>query len=353
MGIAFIDGYDAYANNDLSKKWTLVTSANIVSDKVRTGTYSLSRGGASFSVIWQEPSSTPYANAILGTAFLMNTIPSGTTTIASFYGNTGVVQNSIYVNVDGRLTVTRAGNAPGSTGGGTALLTSSKSLSANTWYFLEWRVVCNTTTGVMEVRINGDSTGWIPSTGSLNTMQTTGAGNNRIIGFGIGGVSGSQTYFDDTYYISENGTGTTTFLGDCAVRTSRPDADGNQTDFTPSTGVDNYAMVDETYQDGDTTYNSSAIVNQIDLYGFQATGFESSANVHAVQVLNVVRKTDAGTCTVRPKIRSSGTNYNGSNTNPSTTYTFVTEIFEKDPATAAKWTVTGVEAAEFGVERTA
>lgn len=350
MALAFIDGYDAYANTDLGKKWTIISNANLVADKVRTGSNSLSRIGSSFYATWTDSSTTVYANAILGTAILINSLPSSVTSFANFTGNTGAIQTSLYINTEGRFILQRGGGLPGVTSGGTILATSSKVLTPNTWYYLEWRVVSNTTTGISEIRINGDNTGWI-YVSSVNTQNITGAGNNRITGFSIGGPA--ATYYDDTYYISENGSGITTFRGDCAVRASRPDADGNQTDFTPLTGVDNYAMVDETYQDGDTTYNSSATSGDIDLYGFQATGFSSAANVHGVQVLNVVRKTDAGVCTVRPKIRSGGSNYNGSNTNPSTTYTFVYQVFENNPATAAKWTVSDVEAAEFGVERTA
>lgn len=361
MALRLIEGFDSLPFTQIAKRWRASTSSttfiNITSEsatgKVRTGTNAIrmrSQPGTTARITYQIPYS-PTSNGVLGFGLLANTL-SATHIIATKIASNGESYIVLVLNGGGTFSVYRDTDGAGlSAPPGVLLATSTNTIVANTWHYIEWRTTVNGTTGQSEVRVNGNPTPWI-NISSANTQAV--AGVPEIRGFQLGAYQTNDLYFDDVYYLDGNSSaGSTTFLGDCRVNTVFPSSDGNQTDFTPSTGSDNYAMVDEVVPDDDTTYNQSSTVNNVDLYGFpDAFGVGVSANVFGVQVSNIVRKTDAGPAAIAPVIRSNSTDYVGANSYLAISYFDEFQIYENDPATSLSWTTDGVNNAEFGLKRT-
>lgn len=247
---------------------------------------------------------------------------------------------SIRLTTAGKLQVLRGGGV----GSGQASTTqigsdSTNTIAINTGYHVVVTVLVSNTVGTVTVTVNGSSTGWQALTG----QDTQNGGAAQISAFGLGGnVAATPIYYDDVWLAA-------TDLGDCRVTPiNASTGDGTLADFTPSTGTDNGAMVDENPPDGDTTYNSSTVITNRDTYNFPASGI-TGAMVHGVKLHNYCRKQDAGTVSMKPVIRIGGNNYEGAEQFLPTTYSHVTQQYDTSPATAAAWTVAEIDGAEFGI----
>jgi hypothetical protein len=130
-----------------------------------------------------------------------------------------------------------------------------------------------------------------------------------------------------------------------------PSGAGAETQWTPSAGS-NYQNVDENPENGDTDYNKSNTVGQVDTYAM-ANLVSVAGLIYGVQYLEYARKDNAGTRTIAPVARIGGADYLGSNVNLSDSYAYTREIKELSPATAAAWTISEINAMEFGVKVTA
>jgi hypothetical protein len=232
-------------------------------------------------------------------------------------------------NGAGKLQVTRAG---------TVLATSTNSVSSGVWYYLELKVTINSSTGAYELRVDGTSTNWVPAASGANT------GNADAARFYIWG--GKTNSWMDDLYIANGTAPNNDFMGPCKVATLRPAGPGNHSDWTGNGGV-NFANVGEVVPDGDTTFNQSATANQIDTFVFDELP-ASSGSVYAVQH-SILAKKDAGAArTIAPLQRSGGTDYAGGTQSLTTSYAFVREVLDVNPADSAAWAVSDVNDAEFG-----
>jgi hypothetical protein len=140
------------------------------------------------------------------------------------------------------------------------------------------------------------------------------------------------------------------FLGDVTVTALYPSGAGTTSGWTPSAGS-NYQNVDETPANDDTDYNSTATLNAKDTYAMQDCA--AGADIRAVQILAAVRKGAEGPGQVKLVTRSSSTDYDGAAQGiGGTSYSYVREIRETDPATAAAWSESGWNAVEIGLKKT-
>jgi hypothetical protein len=115
---------------------------------------------------------------------------------------------------------------------------------------------------------------------------------------------------------------------------------------------------------GGTTADGSVVWTNLgtleDIYLSDATAGDQSrftypaiagSTVNAVSVVPRARKDDAGTRTIRGATKSGATVADsGTDLGLSTSYQYLIGLFETDPNTSAAWTVSGVNAAEFGVK---
>jgi hypothetical protein len=211
---------------------------------------------------------------------------------------------------------------------GTSLYTGAAgaTIVANVWFELEVKVTIGTTTGAVQVFING------VSVLNLTNVNTQGSGASAVSYVGIAAAN-SAYYFDDLY---ASDTVLTTIAGPMGPRvyTDFPIADDGVT-WTPSSGANNYSRVAESAFDGDTSYVSTATAGNTDLYNIAA--LTGSTQVLAVQTAIVARMDDAGYRTVATVLNSGGTNYIGATRNMSASYQKFVDLYQNDPATSAAW----------------
>ena len=121
------------------------------------------------------------------------------------------------------------------------------------------------------------------------------------------------------------------------------------TDGTPSTGSDNFAMVDEIPNDGDTTHVEFATTGDADLYGHSST-LPAETTPLGVAVFSTQRLPSGGSTQVRHNINNTSTTVNGSDLGVGGDYAVKANFWDESPFTTAAWTKAEVEGLRFGVE---
>jgi hypothetical protein len=142
--------------------------------------------------------------------------------------------------------------------GTTTLASANGVLTADTWHYIEMEVSFNDTTGHVKVWV--DENLEIDSSGLDTLVNGNGIHRIRFGGQGMPDAPSSHCALDDIYVINDQGSEFTERLGEeTRVYIVYPTADASPNEWTPSTGVDNYAVVDENpqnetdYLDGTTT----------------------------------------------------------------------------------------------------
>jgi hypothetical protein len=215
---------------------------------------------------------------------------------------------------------------------------------------VEFKFTINDSTGSIEVKVDGVS--YIAATGSLDTQNGGTGAWDRIA---LGSLC-SSTYLDDFYICDTNGSAPyNTFLGPVKIETLLAQAgNGANTGLTTSTGSDHGALVDDALgsANGDTDYNFSANVGDKDTYAM--SNMSLTGTILAVQPFLYARKTDAGARSIAPVIRHSGTDADGTDKNPTTSYNWIGQIYTDNPVTAAPFAdASEVNALEIGMKVTA
>lgn len=331
MALVLVEGFEGFQTSDIAKKggYTHSGAAIVTSSGRRSG-----RALEVDSVAkWCKIPFTALTTVYAGFAVHLPADAIGTEFPSSYYifllGNSDGNQLYFTMNNSRILCVQR--------GASTLLATSSNYLRTG-WNFIEVQATANNTTGAVLVKIGGVTEINISSQDTLNTGSTT---NFSYIQFSANWSY--DTLFDDLW-IDDAG-----LKGDCRIDVISPSGAGNSTQWTPSTGS-NYACVDE-IPGSATDYVQSSTANQVDTYAFGNLS-ALSTTIHATALNAMIKKTDSGSRGISPVTRSGGTDYVGSETSPTTSDLYMTEIRETDPDTAAAWDESGVNAAEFGVKLT-
>lgn len=336
MALRFADSFDHYATADFLQKYSSMASSSNVT--ISSGNGRRSTNCLRFTNALAELYKTLDAQAtwIVGFSFRVSTLPGSDQDFLAFLDG-GTLQTDIRLRADGTIRATR---------NGTTLATSTNALSAGTTYYIEVKVTISDAAGVVEVRVNGSSSGWINIT-SQDTKNTSNASANSIM---LACVVNS-TDFDDLYICDSTGSANNDFLGDVRVDCYLPSGNGNSSQLLGSDGnsTDNYALVDEAAQNGDTDYVQSATPTQKDTYAFTDMTHTPSS-IMGVQINMVAKKDDSGNRSICAVTRSGGSDTDGATQALSTSYVCYREIRETDPNTSAAWTRTNLNAAEFGVK---
>lgn len=228
--------------------------------------------------------------------------------------------------------------------GGTTIDTGTTELQLNRWYHIDMKYYADDSSGTVDVYLDGVSD---ISFGPGDTVYSS----NQITRVGFGHESYSEfTYIDDLYICDDaGGAPQNTYLWDVKAEYLPPNGAGTSTDFTPSAGS-NYQCVDENPPNDDTDYVSETTASDHDTYTY-ADLLSTSGTVYGTQQMLLARKDDAGVRSIKTVCRSGTTDYPNSNTHTvADSYEYYMDILEEDPDTAAAWTISGVNAAEFGVE---
>lgn len=352
MALRFIDSFDHYATADAVKKGysSSYFGASPGDIGMTIGAYGRNstngmRCRSSASAGQQSVTTLTVTNvsgttAVVGFGFKMSALPSEEAVVVQIW-NASAAQISLTVSTGGALSVRRGGKA------GTALVTTSTTLSAATYYFLELKILFHDTTGTYEVRIDGVDEG--SGTGA-DTIASGSAGWDSLV-FGNVEMGADRSFdFDDLYVCDGSGGVEDTFLGDhrvvCVVASS---GNGTNTDWTCSTGSDHGALVDESTPNT-TDYNFSGTSGQRDTYNFAAVGV--TGTVKALQHVNYIKAQVAGVRYVGEVARIGGTNYDATGQSVGADWTYQRLIQRVSPATSSAWTVSEIDGAEFGVKVT-
>lgn len=332
MALLFCDGFDHVDDGYENLKWSYVSSTFAVdyaSGYGRTGGYGIKISPINVTVYTTIANTATF---VFGAAFKLSGADG---TYKKFVlGDGSSEQLGLYINTAGAVVLTR--------GGSQIDISTSGLVSFDTWYYIEIKATINNSTGTAEVRLNGSSSPIINFSG--DTQATGNAYINRIDLF----VYNTTLYVDDLYICDTTGSTCNDFLGDVTITTLYPTADGTHTDFTPSTGTDHYALVDEAQISGATDYNESSTVGHKDSY--DVTTFSGSGTIHAVQVTAAVLNPDTGTMTVKPFTRVNSTDYEGSEFSLSQTMKAAMSIWEVNPDDSAAWEAADINGAEFGLK---
>ena len=333
MSRELIDGFDSYATVDIPLRWhSQGNGPTVVTTAPRTGVNHLRLPGDGFV---QRSLSGNKATVIAGSAWLFTSVaPGNDFQVISVRDNT-TIQIDVRLTPVGFLRVTR---------NGTSLGITTTPLSPNIYYHIALKATIHGSSGAFELRVNNVN---VLSDTGVNTSATGNAYANAVrLGAGTGANLG-VTYVDDVFIYNGDGSTCNDFPGDMAVILLTVNGNGSTQNFTPSTGSNNSANVDDATPDGDSTYNSSATVGDIDLYAFNNT----SIDILGVQSCSIVRKDDAGSRHVSAVCKSSTSTAVGAvDLSLSNGYVALLDNFDLDPATGAPWSVSGLNAAEFGVK---
>jgi hypothetical protein len=121
--------------------------------------------------------------------------------------------------------------------------------------------------------------------------------------------------------------------------------------FTPSTGVVNFANVDELPFNADTDYNYSNTVGQKDIFDY-ANSVHVPESILAVAIMTIARKEESAVRKFREVLRMGATDYNGDEHNLAETYGRTLSVWVMNPATGIPFTAAELNAARGGYELT-
>jgi hypothetical protein len=217
--------------------------------------------------------------------------------------------------------------------------TSGAGLSVGNWYYVEVKVV-DASSGSVEVRVNGTA---VCTVTGVDTRSADGAG------YDCGVLGARRIYIDDWYIANGSGSACNDFLGDVQIRAIWPAADGDATDWSPSSGSDHYALVDDNPCTADTDYNAAASTAS-DLFGYGDAS--DLGDILAVQVNSCMKELSATvTPTMKNLTKISSTVYEASTPAITSAYSTLYSILEVSPATSNAWGLSELNGAQFGVKR--
>lgn len=336
MAMRFMDSFDHYTSNAaFGKKWTEFNGAPGPSGTgARFGPGGMAHTGNTF---WRK-SLDAQATWIVGIAFrFAGTIPAGNDPIIQIYDDTTLQM---------KLEMTTARLLRAVRGDGTVLGTGTTALVGNVFYYLEFKVTINNSTGVAVVRINEATELNLTSQDTQNSANATA---NKI-GIQGDGSSSDTLHTDDLYICDGTGGSNNDFLGDTRIEALFPNGNGNSSVLVGSDGnsVDNYLLVDETNPNDDTDYVESSTPGDKDTYTYTNLT-PTTGTVYAVQPLMYARKTDAGARSIVSVARHSGTETDGAVKTLSSVYEYHHDIRETKPG-GGTWSISDVNGAEFGMK---
>lgn len=336
MALLFFDGFDHGGNDSQAtvKKWDAYGA-------MIGPTTTNARNGVSLRMYVSEDLTKllpPGTTFILGFALRLGNPPDPAYNLLQFREG-ATIHMSAHMTAAGLLVIKR---------GSTPIATATVAVALNSWIYVEVKVVIHDTTGSVVVRFDGVN---VPFDASLTGIDTRNGGTGLVDRVVLNGVHGSSPYtmIDDLYICDASGSISNDFLGICAIETLLPQVgNGDLVGLTPSTGTDHGALVGEIPPTDDSGYNTGDTTGQTDSYNYPSLALPGS--VLAVQTNLYARKTDAGARTVAPVMRLGGVTYPGTAVAPLTTYRYLPQVWETNPATGLAWTTADVAAMQAGMK---
>lgn len=340
MAWLFGDGFDHYDSATLQAgaKWQVSGTPQILANG-RRGGGALDLDSVSEGVI--RGLGVTIEAVISGVALQVNSNGSNNPAILFALRNSVGIQAGLSLStVTNTLQVFRASTA-------TVIYDTGVSLAAGSFNYIEFKCAIHPSAGTAEVRVNGSVAG-TPQTG----LNTRGQSDNNVTSFQLGHYSFQPASFDltvdDLYICDTTGSENNDFLGDIRCDLLLPDGAGNYQQWTPSTGTDHHAVIDEN-PPNTSDYLSNGTNGEQDSSTLTAPG-TTLVGVKCVQVNNYVLKDDAGLALVQNLIRSNSVDETGPTFGVSTSPLYSISKHETDPDTSAAWTNSAILALEAGIK---
>jgi hypothetical protein len=233
---------------------------------------------------------------------------------------------------------------------------SSEGLTGGTWMFVEFKWVIHATTGLFQIRVNGIEI--LSYTGNtIETHQftpTLGLWNAvHVLGVQSTAVTPRLTMRMCDLYLADLTSSApddvSDFLGDGIIETILPNNPGASTGWTPST-VPNWNQVnDRPAPDDDGSYVAAVFADTLDTYHFEDIPTDSV--VKGIHVNLLARKEEPGSVTLAPVVHQAGVDYLGPVQGVTNVIydRYLTQAWDLNPATGAKFTPAEINAGQFGV----
>ena len=231
---------------------------------------------------------------------------------------------------------------------GTVLATGSSGFSTGTWHWFEVFMVNDNSQGRIKVAID-----------EVTVIDFSGDTENSIEGMefirieGIDSTTNTQNIDNLFCRVSSSIESDPTFYGECYVRHTVPDADGNHTAWSSTSSPTLYTEVDDLTFDSPETYISSSTDTNKASFSHAALNLDNPGDdvILAVQLDHHATHHVAGNGKIKPFTRISSTDYSGDEAGIAHGgYERSWYIWENSPATASAWTEAEIDGAEFGVE---
>lgn len=323
----------ANATNAAAEGWALTGSYSLVAG-ARESTKAAQFDSNNYMTHAVDSASTMYLCVRMKIVSASGT--SGRTSIGFYEGGTNHI--GIGVTAAQKLEILRAG---------TNLATSVEALPTGTWVQLQIKVVIHDSAGSVEIRKDGAASAFVGVSGVDTRNGVTGIIDTLLIGT-VSTFGGTLAFMDLAAW-TDAGESPTSWVGDARIDSCLPSGAGSSAQATPSAGS-NYECMDEAQQDGDTSYVQSATNGHIDLYAM-ANMTHTPSTIHAVAATVLAKKTDAGTGSIKARMKSGATALSGSEVALSAdAYKRVSLIKGVDPNTSAAWEKAAVDALEAGFE---
>jgi len=363
MAIIFAEGFDHYGDTPnggrtamLAGEWAQFNVSNpnvveLVTTQKRTGTHSMRIGYSTGtgSPNCQARRVVGAARTIIGMGLgvFFTTLPIINRRHGFEFRNASNGRIVMFtVQSDGAIGVyTAAGLEPA------LLIATDPVITAAAFNHIEVKVVIDNVVGEIEIRVNGIV---VLHETDLN-LGTSGC-TQIVYGTptGVDIIPSDQDlnwYIDDIVTWDDAGTENVDFVGPMRVETIWPVADTIQADWLKVGAADGYDCINEVPPDGDTTYLVTE--NAGDISEFElGTLPPETVEIAGVYIPTMARIEDAGVGNIKTSLVSGADVSDGADVPLTTVYTYWGSVHEKDPATDAKWTKSGLEAALLRVEKT-
>lgn len=336
MALKWMEGFEGYGTtissaDELLRKWRNSTGAVPSLETGRTSGYSYRAGSSAASMSLQTAIIADNETCIIGFGFKASTL--STRSILFIYDEDGTEKFVLGVTSAGAL-------ATSCTGSGHSIndTTADGLIVVDTWYYIEVKVVFNSSSGSQLVHIDGAPV--ISETG-IDTIAGTSDAEWRFVAF-QGAFQTNTFYFDDIYICDGSGSVNNSMLGDCRIIGIFPESDATPNEFDPSSGSDHFDLVnDPSMSESDYLEGDAG-----DAESFNYTDLGTSGSVLGIAIVTSARKTDTGFLSLATTV--DGTPLDAQPVSAS--LVDHVEILEQDPNTSTPWTKSTLEAAKFGFE---
>lgn len=329
------------SDNDNGAGTTWVVSSCYLADNGRFGGRtigSVNRG--SYSI--RFPSSNSERTYIIAGWFKWN--PND----GNEFGNTVIVasRNPAHTSYNWVISLTRSGNfhltGPGSSFTTLPIASAHCPVTTNVWHYIEIKTHQHDSSGTLEMRLDGVT---VLNVSGIDTQNNS--GNPSFM------FSGQEEVFDweDILIMDTTGTVMNDFVGDMRYELVPVDGDGTIVNWTPTSG-DNYTTIDDPVgapDDGD--YIESSTTDQ-DNYAVHVPVTAPDHTAIYFAQLMVRTEADASGDEIALQVDSNGTVDRGPDqVLVNGGWRYRRQAWELDPDTGSPWTLSAINAAEWGVRK--